>query len=386
MSDVQPSRSPADRSPAVFPVPGWLSPVSQALQSPNGRASALFVGLGLSLGVVIPASHAVSTLKTTLPAQPHPQLISQGTKRITLVSYAVTKSAYSKIIPLFTADWKKKTGETVVFQQSYGGSGSQTRAVIDGLNADVVQLALAGDIDKIQKAGLINPGWTSEAPNGAIVTRSVIAIVTRPGNPKKIQTWSDLVKPGIKVITANPKTSGGAKWNFLGLWGSVTENGGTEAKARQFVTQVYKNVPILPKDAREASDVFFKQDQGDVLLNYENEVILAKQQGENSTYVIPQTNISIEGPVAVVDKNVDKNGTRKVAEAFVKFLYTPAAQQAFAGAGFRPVDPAAAKKVNKNFPVVKKLYTVKDFGGWNAIDKKFFADNAIFDQILSTKR
>jgi sulfate transport system substrate-binding protein len=255
--------------------------------------------------------------------------------------------------------------------------------VIDGLEADVVALALEGDIQKIQKAGLINPGWQKEAPNNAIVTRSVVALATRAGNPKKIKTWSDLTKPGIKTITANPKTSGGAKWNFLALWGSVTQTGGNEQKARQFVTQVYKSVPILPKDAREATDVFLKQGQGDVLLNYENEAILAKAQGAKFSYKIPTgANISIDGPVAVVDKNVDKHKTRQVADAFVKFLFTPEAQREFAKLGFRPVNSAVAKETASKFPKINKLFTVQTFGGWGAIDNKFFKDGAIFDQVV----
>lgn len=285
------------------------------------------------------------------------------------------------------AKWKREHNQDVTFQESYGGSGSQARAVIDGLEADVVGLSLALDVKKIEKAGLIQPGWEKEAPNGAIVTRSVTALVTRQGNPKNVRTWTDLAKPGVAVITANPKTSGGARWNFLGLWGSVTQTGGNENKALQFVSQVYKNVPVLPKDAREASDVFFKQRQGDVLINYENEVILAQQSGEKGfSYVVPQTNLSIDNPVAVVDKNVDKHGTRQVSEAFVKFLYTPSAQREFAKVGFRPVDPSVSKEVGSKFPKITKLFTVKDLGGWDTVQKKFFVDGGVFDQIQTVAR
>jgi sulfate transport system substrate-binding protein len=310
-------------------------------------------------------------------------LLAQKPKaQLTLVSYAVTQAAYSKIIPKFVAKWKKEQKQDVTFRQSYGGSGSQTRAVIDGLEADVVQLALEGDVQKIQKAGLIKAGWQKEVPNNGVVTRSVVALITRPGNPKKINNWTDLIKPGIKTITANPKTSGGAKWNFLGLWGSVTQTGGNEQKARQFVTRVYKSVPILPKDAREATDVFLKQGQGDVLLNYENEAILAKAQGVKLSYKVPSVNISIDAPVAVVDKNVDKHKTRQVADAFVKFLFTPEAQREFAKLGFRPVNSAVAKETASKFPKINKLFTVQTFGGWGAIDNKFFKDGAIFDQVV----
>ncbi len=212
---------------------------------------------------------------------------------VTLVSYAVTQSAYEKIIPKFVEEWQQKTGQKVTFEQSYGGSGSQTRAVIDGLEADVVALALALDTKKIEQAGLIQPGWEKEAPNDSIVHKSVVAFVPRDANIK-INKWSDLAKDNIKVITANPKTSGGARWNFLALWGSVTQAGGSEQEAQTFVEKVFKNAPVLPRDARESSDVFFKQGQGNVLINYENEMILANQKGENLAYTVPTDyNISI---------------------------------------------------------------------------------------------
>jgi len=304
-----------------------------------------------------------------------------GDKELTLVSYAATHAAYEKIIPEFTNKWKQEHNQNVTFNQSYGGSGAQTRAVIDGLDADVVALALALDTKKIEQAGLIEPGWETEAPNDSIVTKSVAALVTRDGNPKGIKTWTDLAKDGVSVITANPKTSGGARWNFLGMWGSVTKVGGDEAKALDYTTKVFKNVPVLPRDAREASDAFFKQGQGDVLINYENEVILAAQNGEKLPYVIPDVDISIDNPVAVVDKNVDKHGTREIAQAFVEFLYTPEAQREFAKVGFRPVDSIVTKEVSKQYAPVKTLFTAQDMGGWDEIQTKFFDDGAIFDKI-----
>ncbi len=304
---------------------------------------------------------------------------------LTLVSYAVTQSAYEKIIPQFVQQWQDKTGQTVTFDQSYGGSGSQTRAVIDGLEADVVQLALAADVQKIEKAGLIKPDWEKEMPNNAIVTKSVVALVTRE-NTTKVNQWSDLANNKFKVITANPKTSGGARWNFLALWGSVTQAGGSTQDAETFVAKVYQNTPVLPKDAREASDVFYKQGQGNVLMNYENEIILAKQKGEIQPYVVPTDyNISIEGPVAVVDANVEKHGTQEVAAAFVQFLFTPEAQREFAQVGFRPVDSTVAQEFAAQYPQVKKLFTVQDLGGWQKIQSEFFDDGAIFDKMLSKK-
>lgn len=303
------------------------------------------------------------------------------TVKLTLVSYAVTQSAYEKIIPQFVEQWKEKTGQTVVVEQSYGGSGSQTRAVIDGLEADVVSLALALDTQKIQKAGLIEAGWESELPNDSIVHKSVAALVTREGGVK-IGKWSELAQNNLKVITANPKTSGGARWNFLALWGAVTEAGGREAEAEAFVEKIFNNAPVLPKDAREASDVFYKQGQGDVLINYENEILLAQKKGEALPYTIPTDyNISIDSPVAVVDANVDKHGTREVAEAFAEFLFTAQAQREFAKVGFRPIDEVVSKEFESQFPKVDKLFTVKDFGGWDAVQTKFFEDGAMFDKM-----
>ncbi len=304
---------------------------------------------------------------------------------LTLVSFAVTKQAHEAVIPKFVEKWQKEHNQKVVFKQSYGGSGSQTRAVIDGLEADIVHLSLAADTEKIEKAGLIDKGWEKEYPNNSVVTKSVAALVTREGNPKGIKEWSDLEKDGVSLITADPKTSGVARWNFLALWNAAAKKGGSDVKAQESLIKVFKNVPILTKDAREASDAFFKQGQGDALINYENEIVLASQKGQKATYVIPAVNISIDNPIAIVDKNVKKHDTREVAEAFVQYLYSPEAQTEFAKLGFRSVDQTVAKEKQfvELYPQVKELATVKDFGGWNDINKKFFADGAIFDQIQS---
>jgi len=305
---------------------------------------------------------------------------------LTLASYAVTKNAYDEIFKLFANDWKKKTGQTVTFKGSYGGSGSQTRAVIDGLNADIVNLAMAADVSKIEQAGLIKKGWESRLPNKATPIHSTVVAFVRPGNPKKINSWKDLAKPNVEVVTANPKTSGGARWNFIALWGSVTEAGGSETQARQFIRDVYKNVEVLPKDAREATDFFIKRRQGDVLLNWETEAILAKRKGEwTAGYKTFSPNVLTSQPVAVVDKNVDRNGSRKVAEAFTKFLFTPAAQKVFADNGFRPATAKGKAYARGKFPVVK-TYTIEAFGGWSAVTSKFFRDGAIWDQIFRASR
>lgn len=357
------------------------------LNSLKGFVSLFLVGTVLSVALAACSGGNVSNSTSVSPAA-NPVANNKQNVELTLVSFAVTKAAHEAIIPKFVEQWKKDHNQTVTFKQSYGGSGSQTRAVIDGLEADVVHLALAGDTAKIEKAGLIQPGWEKEVPNNGIVSRSVAALITRPGNPKGIKTWADLEKDGVKLITADPKTSGIAKWNFLALWNSVIKTGGDEAKASAFVTKVYNNVPILTKDAREATDTFAKQGQGDALINYENEIILAQQKGEKVEYVVPDVNISIDNPIAVVDKNVDKHGNREVAEGFIKFLYTPEAQQEFIKLGFRPADETLAqtKEVADKFPKVKTLGTVQDFGGWEAVDKKFFADGALFDKIQSQKK
>jgi sulfate/thiosulfate transport system substrate-binding protein len=309
---------------------------------------------------------------------------TEGAKsvKLTLVSYAVTQAAYENIIPKFVAEWQEKTGQTVIIDQSYGGSGSQARAVIDGLEADIVALAIALDTEQIEKAGLIQPGWEQELPNESIVTTSVAALVPRD-ETIKISNWSDLANDNIKIVTANPKTSGGARWNFLALWGAVTRSGGSEAQATAFLEQIFKNVPVLPKNARESSDAFYHQGQGNVLMNYENEVILAQQKGDKSPYFVPTDyNISIDNPIAIVDANVDKHDTREVAEAFANFLFTPEAQREFAKVGFRPVNEQVKEEFKAQYPPIENLFTAKDLGGWDAIQQKFFDDGAIFDQIL----
>lgn len=359
------------------------------LNSIKGFLSLFLVGVSLSVAIAA-CSNSGSNSSSSADAggsNASPVSANKQDVKVTLVSFAVTKAAHDAIIPKFVEQWKKEHNQNVSFEQSYGGSGSQTRAVIDGLEADIVHLALALDTQKIEKAGLISPGWEKEFPNNGIVSKSVAALVTRPGNPKGIKTWADLAKDDVKLITADPKTSGIARWNFLALWNSVIKTGGTEEKALEFVTKVYKNVPILTKDAREATDIFAKRDQGDALINYENEIVLAQQKGEKADYIIPDVNISIDNPIAIVDKNVDKHGTREVAEAFVKFLYSPEAQQEFAKVGFRPVEETAqTKELANKYPKVKNLGTVQDYGGWDSVQNKFFEDGAVFDQIQSQNK
>jgi sulfate/thiosulfate transport system substrate-binding protein len=366
---------------------GWQSALRQwaqitrlvarrmGLNSAKGWVALFLVGMSLSGTIAACSSNNLSS--HGLAAQKPKDI------ELTLVSFAVTKAAYQAIIPKFADKWQKEHNQTVNFNEGYGGSGTQTRAVIDGLEADVVHLALALDTQRIEKAGLIQPGWEKEVPNNGIVSKSVAALVTREGNPKGINTWADLTREGVSVITADPKTSGVARWNFLALWNAGLKASRNDAKAQEFVSKVYRNVPVLARDAREASDAFFKQGQGDALINYENEILLARKKGAALAYTVPEVNISIDNPIAVVDRNVDQHGNREVAEAFVQYLYSPEAQAEFAKAGFRPVNATVAqtKEVVDQYPKVKTLGTVQDFGGWSAVQKKFFADGAMFDQM-----
>lgn len=344
----------------------------------------LFV-VGTTLTLAIAAcSSGNNTSTSTSPNSASPASSTAKDVELTLVSYAIPKAAHDAIIPKFVEKWKKEKGQNVSFKQSYGGSGSQTRAIIDGLEADITHLALAADTEKLVKAGLVNADWEKKTPNNGIVAETVAALTVRPGNPKNIRTFDDLIRPDVKWVTADPKTSGGARWNFLALWDhGLKKNNNDESKAREFVTKAFTNVAVLAKDARESTDAFSKQGQGDALMNYENEVILAQQKGEKLEYVIPDVNLSIDTPVAVVDKNVDKHGTREVAEAFAQFLFTPEAQEEFVKLGFRPLDDAAAKtKENTDkYPPVKTLGNIRDFGGWNTVQQKFFEDGGTFEQI-----
>jgi sulfate/thiosulfate transport system substrate-binding protein len=301
---------------------------------------------------------------------------------LTLVGYAVPKAAHDAIIPKFVEQWKKDhEGQNITFKQSYGGSGSQTRAILDGLEADVVHLAVGADVEKLVQSGFVKPDWSSRLPNNGIVAQTVGAIITREGNPKGLKSFADLARDDVKWVTANPKTSGGARWNYFALWSHAKQSGDDDAKALAFVTKAFQNVAVLTKDARESMDAFAKQGQGDALVNYENEVLLARQKGQNLNFIVPEANISIDTPLAVVDKNVDKHGTRAAAEAFAKFLYTPEAQRELAKAGFRPLGEVAKDpEVAKQFAPVKKLAKIANYGGWKQA-QKIFDEGGSFDQI-----
>jgi sulfate/thiosulfate transport system substrate-binding protein len=306
------------------------------------------------------------------------------------VSYDPTREFYADYDKLFASHWKAETGTDVVIRTSHGGSGAQARAVIDGLEADVVTLALAYDIDAIAaKAKLIAPDWQKRLPDDSSPYTSTIVFLVRAGNPKHIRDWPDLIVPGVTVITPNPKTSGGARWAYLAAWGyALTAQHGDEAAARQFVTQLYRHVPILDSGARGATMTFVERHQGDVLLSWENEARLAIAEAGPGKFeaVDPSVSILAEPPVAVVDKVVDRRGTRKLAEAYLSFLYSPQGQELAARHFYRPRSPEALARHKADFPEIK-LFTVDQlFGGWQAAQKVHFADGGIFDQIYQPWR
>lgn len=300
------------------------------------------------------------------------------------VSYDPTRELYKEINTEFAKKWKAETGEDITLRASHGGSGKQARSVIDGLDADVVTLALGYDIDAIAEKGLTGKDWQKRLPHNASPYTSTIVFLVRKGNPKGIKDWNDLVKPGIAVITPNPKTSGGARWNYLAAWAyALKQPGGSDATAKDFVQKLYKNVPVLDSGARGATTTFTERGIGDVLIAWEDEALLASRvEGKDKfDVVVPSISILAEPPVAVVDKVADKKGTRKAAEAYLKFLYTPQGQEIGAKNFYRPTDPAVAKKHESEFPKVK-LVTIDDtFGGWQKAQKTHFADGGQFDQL-----
>ncbi|MDE2592864.1 MAG: sulfate ABC transporter substrate-binding protein [Burkholderiales bacterium] len=311
-------------------------------------------------------------------------------KDITLlnVSYDPTREFYQEYASAFAKHWKAKTGDDVTVKASHGGSGKQARSVIDGLDADVVTLALAYDIDAIANKGLITPNWQKRLGHNSTPYTSTIVFVVRKGNPKHIQTWDDLVKPGHSVITANPKTSGGARWAYLAAYGyALKKNKGDDAKAREFVKQLFEHVPVLDSGARGATVSFSERGLGDVLLSWESEVALIKKEFGDDKFdvVYPAISVLAEPPVAVVDKVVDKRGTRAVAQAYLDYLYSPQGQDLVGKYYYRPVDAKAAAKYAKQFPKID-LFNIDDtFGGWTQAQKTHFADGGVFDQIY-TKR
>jgi sulfate transport system substrate-binding protein len=302
------------------------------------------------------------------------------------VSYDPTRELYDQYNKLFTDYWKKKTGETVNIRQSHGGSGKQARSVIDGLSADVVTLALASDIDAIAKQGKLLPAsWQKRLPENSSPYTSTIVFLVRKGNPKGIKDWADLGKEGVSVITPNPKTSGGARWNYLAAWAwAKHQPGGTDESAQAFLKKVYGNVPILDTGARGSTITFVQREIGDVLLAWENEALLAQRElgADKLEIVVPTISILAEPPVAVIDQVVQRRGTREVAQAYLEYLYSKEGQEVIAKNYYRPRDPEIAAKYASQYPDVK-MVTIEEFGGWDAAQTRHFNDGGTFDQIYA---
>jgi len=313
-----------------------------------------------------------------------PQSASAETLSLLNVSYDPTRELYVAVNQAFIKKWQAETGDTLTIKQSHGGSGKQARTVIDGLEADVVTLALAYDIDAIAEFNLLAKNWQGRLANNSTPYTSTIVFLVRKGNPKNIKDWDDLIKKGVQVITPNPKTSGGARWNYLAAWGyALAKNNGDGDKAKAFVTELFKHVPVLDTGARGSTITFTQRGLGDVLLAWENEAYLALQElGKDKVEIVtPPISILAEPPVAVVDKVVDKHGTRKVAEAYLQFLYTPEGQRIAAQNFYRPRLPEVAREFESQFPAIK-LFTIDErFGGWTSAQAAHFADGGIFDQI-----
>ena len=325
---------------------------------------------GLALGLAFAAATASARADTSLLN----------------VSYDPTREFYQEYNAAFAKYWKAKTGDNVVVNQSHGGSGKQARGVIDGLEADVTTLALAYDIDAIADKGLLPQDWQKRLPNNASPYTSTIVFLVRKGNPKGIKDWNDLVKPGVSIITPNPKTSGGARWNYLAAWAYALEQpGGNEEKAKEFVGQIFRNVKVLDSGARGSTTTFVERGIGDVLLAWENEAYLSlKELGPDKFEIVtPSLSILAEPPVSVVDKVVDKRGTRKVAQAYLEYLYSPEGQEIAARHYYRPQDAKVAAKYGKQFVKTKLITVDKVFGGWRNAQKVHFSDGGVFDQIYA---
>jgi len=303
--------------------------------------------------------------------------------RLILGAYTTPREAYSELIPIFQARWESQSGQPVTFEESYLGSGAQSRAIIEGFEADVAALSLQADIERIAEAGLITHDWRA-APHGGMVSTSIVAFAVRSGNPLAIQDWADLARPGVEVLTPNPRTSGGAMWNILGLYGAALRGGvqgvpeGDEAAATEFLKAVLRNLSVMDRSARDSMTTF-ENGVGDVAITYENEVLVGQQAGQDYDLVIPRSTLLIENPATLVDEYVDLHGVRPAAEAFVAFLFTPEAQEVFARHGLRSPDASVAASTASLYPPVPDLFTIADqFGGWESATPRFFGDQGIF--------
>jgi sulfate transport system substrate-binding protein len=338
------------------------------------------------LGALVSATPC--RLSSAEPAGPQgdPRGARVERQEILNVSYDPTRELYQEVNAAFAAQWKAKAGRAVAIQQSHGGSGKQARAVIDGLEADVVTLALAYDVDAIAQSGLIAAGWQKRLSQNSCPYTSTLVFLVRKGNPKGIRDWGDLARPGVSVITPNPKTSGAARWSYLAAWAwALRQPGGSEAKARDFVARLFRNVPVLDTGARGSTNTFVQRGIGDVLLAWENEAFLAVKElgADKFELAVPSLSILAEPPVALVDKVVDKKGTRAVAQAYLEFLYSPEGQAIAAKHYYRPRSKEALAKAPVAFAAVKLVTVDEVFGGWAAAHKAHFADGASFDQIYT---
>ncbi len=317
---------------------------------------------------------------------------AQAPKPVTLlnVSYDPTRELFKDVNKSFASYWKQKTGQDVTINQSHGGSSKQARAVIDGLQADVVTLALAYDVDALHDvANLVPEDWQKRLPHNSSPYTSTITFLVRKGNPKRIKDWDDLIRPDVTVVTPNPKTSGSARWNYLGAWGyALKKSGGDEAKAREFITKLYKRVPVLDSGARGATTTFVERGIGDVLINWENEILLSSKElgADKLEMVVPSISILTEPTVSVVDKVANKRGTREVAQAYLEYLYTPEGQDIIARNYYRPIDPKVAAKYASQFPKLPMFTLAEIVGDWRKTQKIHFADGGIFDQIYQPGR
>ncbi len=320
--------------------------------------------------------------------QPEPANAAPAPVELLNVSYDPTRELFIAINGAFARQWKTRTGQDVSIRQSHGGSGKQARSVIDGLPADVVTLALSYDIDEIvQRTRLLPANWQSRLPYNSTPYYSAIVFLVRKGNPKGIKDWDDLVKPGVGVITPNPKTGGGARWNYLAAWGYAQRKYGSAKSARDFMTKLLRNVPVLDSGARGSTTTFAQRGQGDVLLTWENEAHLAVKELGKAKFeiVFPSVSVLAEPSVAVLDRNADRRGTRKVAEAYLRYLYSPAGQKIIAENFYRPRDPKVMAQYRTQFPNIS-LFTIRNFGGWGRAQAVHFKDGALFDQILTAAR
>eukprot|EP00270_Netrium_digitus_P012400 TRINITY_DN4021_c0_g1_i2.p1 TRINITY_DN4021_c0_g1~~TRINITY_DN4021_c0_g1_i2.p1 ORF type:complete len:434 (-),score=100.43 TRINITY_DN4021_c0_g1_i2:209-1510(-) len=358
------------------PIPTWATPASGGGNN-GGRGGEGGGGGGREGG----SSSEASGGKVSAGGRKRPVTI-------TLVTFAVTRAAYQELTAKFSEKWAREQNQVIRFRLSVGGSGTQARAVIDGLPADVVALSMPFDVIKIQQAGLIDSDWQERVPNHGVNSESVCCIATQPGNPKRVGGWSDLPRKDVTVLAANPKTAGIARWTFFGLWGSVVAIGGSESEAEKYLEDVLQRIPVQPRDAREASDVFLNQKVTDVLLTYENEVININDiiqktgRGEILQYVVPDVNVRIQNSVSVVDKVARANGTKEVSDAFVLYLFTPEAQRVFAKHGFRPVLPEILEEFKEKFPAVSNLWRVEaQLGEWDLVQERFFSANGLYDQL-----